>query len=60
MRLTELRWSGQAVGHWMKMGVLHSVTRAAALISPRLRESNWIVRQIERLGMAVFSPHISQ
>ena len=53
-------WLGQAVGHWMRIRVFSSVTRAAILIRRKRKVSNWTVRQIERFGMAVRKPHISQ
>ena len=53
-------WLGQAVGHWMRIRVFNSVTRAAILMRRRRKVSNWTVRQIERFGMAVRKPHMSQ
>lgn len=51
---------GQAFGHWTRIKVFNSVTRAAILMRRRRKVSNWTVRHVERLGMAVRKPHISQ
>lgn len=52
-------WSGQAAGHWIGIRVFNSVTRAATLMRHWRKVSNWTVRQVEPLGMALRRPHMS-
>ena len=52
--------AGQDVGRCTRIIVFISTTRAAILIRRRRSVSNWATRHIERFGVEMRSPHISQ